>query len=69
MDEQKVLEKIAYAYHEKFKSREQPDDGDRDWRCAVKTLIHLKRPINYSNYMWRMDEEDYGEFRRYLNDY
>jgi len=68
LDDQKILEKIAYWYYEYFKREGRADDRDRDWRYAVRALIHLKEPINYRNYTWRSNEDDFGMLRPILTE-
>lgn len=68
MNDQKILEKIAYAYHKKFQGFGQLDDRERDWRYATRALIHLKKPINWGDGWWRFHEDDYGEFRQLLEE-
>jgi len=68
MNEQKILEKIAYCYYEKFKSMGCDENRSRDWTYAVKALAHLKTPQSEGDWWWNFHEEQYGEFRIFLEE-
>lgn len=61
-----TLKKIAYAYFEKFRDMGEPIDPERDWKYAERALNHILLPRNESYWMWRINEEDFGEYRRFL---
>jgi hypothetical protein len=69
MNMQGILEKIAYCYYLKFKALGQHEDDKRDFRCAEKALNHLLLPKNEGDYWWRFHEEDYNEFRKFVDDF
>ena len=68
MDTKRILEKIAFCYHEKYKTLGRIDDPVRDWHSAERALNHLLQSKNESDYWWRIHEEDYGEFRKFINE-
>lgn len=68
MEDQKVLEKIAYCYYEKFKKMGFSEDKDRDWKYAINAMVHLQKPRDMANAWYRLHEDDYGEFRIFLDD-
>ena len=64
----KILEKIAYCYSEKFKEMGRNPDPLRDWHYAEKALNHLLLAKDEHSEWWKRHEEDYGEFRKFLDD-
>lgn len=66
INEQEVLQKIAYCYYEKFKDMGEEENHLRDWHYAEKALAHLKSPCDMEDFWWNFHEENYNEFRIFL---
>jgi hypothetical protein len=66
MDE--ILKRIAYYHYELCKNEGFGEDSTRDWRYAEKALNHLLKSVDYASYIWRADEDEYGECRTFLNE-
>ncbi|MES0334831.1 MAG: hypothetical protein SFH39_00515 [Candidatus Magnetobacterium sp. LHC-1] len=62
MTEQQILEKIAYKVYRRYKDAGLESDKDRDWRIAQRVYLHFTDP-QPDNWLWRMDEDDYAEYK------
>ena len=66
MDVQEILRKIAFCYHKKFQELGKEDNEKRDWAMAERALNHLLLPSDEGNQFYRWHEEDFQEFRKFL---